>query len=65
MCFIIAFCAFILAWGAFDAAFVFYPPDLTANSLRHQSHDLRPGQPSTVHPDGQAKDSTRENTQKS
>ena len=23
MCFIIAFCAFMLAWGAFDAAFVF------------------------------------------
>lgn len=48
VCFLVAFYAFIFAWGAFSAAFEFYPKDEILNSESNSPDNTRPDEPVKV-----------------
>lgn len=63
-CFITAFYSFIFAWGAFSAAFEFYPKDIPAKDGTDSTDALRPDEAPVVVPDNATDDNARKNTQR-
>lgn len=48
VCFLGAFYSFIFAWGAFSAAFEFYPKDEPSNLVSNSPDNTRPSEPVKV-----------------
>lgn len=63
-CFIIAFYSFIFAWGAFSAAFEFYPKDIPTKDGAGSTDAPRPDESPEVVPDNATDDNARKNTQR-